>query len=71
MAENVQTGGLMSFRDSNERKELNDEKKKEIREAYAIAEERRRKRRKEKAILWVIIGIIIVLILGFLIFKSL
>ena len=66
MPEDVQTGGLMKFRYDKDRKnELSEEKKREIREAYARADERKRREKKNKVIMWVVIALIVIAIVGF------
>ena len=58
MAEEVSTGGLVRFRyEKGRESELSKEKKKEIREAYAQADERKRRERRNRILFW-IIGII-------------
>jgi type VI protein secretion system component VasF len=70
MAEEVSTGGLMKFRYEKESEsKLSDERKKEIREAYAQADERKRRERRNRIIFWIIglVGLVVlVLLLRFL-----
>jgi len=66
MVERVQTGGVMSFDYSSQKRgKLSDEKKRDIKEAYGKYHERKRKERRNKIIGW---GIVIFLILAVLAF---
>ena len=72
MAEDVQTGGLMRFRygkDSSSK--LDDDRKREIREAYALADERKAREKRNRIILWVLMLIALIILggLGFLFLK--
>ena len=58
MAEVVQTGGLKSFGTTNV--ELDPERKGDIRQAYAAADERKKKERRNKMIMIVILVLIFV-----------
>lgn len=64
MSEQVATGGLMTFRYQNDQKlQLDPEKRREIREAYAKADERKRKEKlKKRIILGIIIFTLLILI---------
>ncbi len=63
MAEQVETGGVMTFRYGREHQPVLDGKlKKDIEKAYARASERKKRERLRKS-LWWILGIIIFLIL--------
>lgn len=62
MAEEVNTGGVKRFVHQGGDLKLDDERKREIREAYARADERKARERKNRIILWVV-GIIILIIL--------
>jgi cell division septal protein FtsQ len=70
MAEDVSTGGLIKFRyEKGNETRLSDEKKSEIRDAYAAAEERKRKERRNRILFW-IIGILVGLgIVGLVFWK--
>jgi hypothetical protein len=70
MAEEVSTGGLHSFRygKGNEPR-LSDDKKKELREAYARADERKARERRNRIIFWIIGGLIVLASVGYLILK--
>jgi UDP-N-acetylmuramyl pentapeptide phosphotransferase/UDP-N-acetylglucosamine-1-phosphate transferase len=62
MAEDVSTGGLVRFRYEKESEsKLSDERRKEIREAYARADERKRREKRNRIIFW-IIGLVILLV---------
>jgi len=72
MAEDVQTGGLMRFRygkDSSSK--LDDDRKREIREAYALADERKAREKRNRIIFWVLMLIALIILggLGFLFLK--
>jgi hypothetical protein len=55
MAEEVSTGGLVKFRyDKGGESNLSDEKKREIREAYAAADERKARERRNRILFWII-----------------
>ena len=71
MTEEVSTGGLVRFRygKDNKKSELSDEKKKEIAEAYAAAEERKEREKRNKMIMWIVIGLIVLLIAGWIVWK--
>lgn len=71
MAEDVQTGGLMKFRHDGEyQPKLDDTRKQEIREAYAKADERKAREKRNKIIFWIVLAIVIIA-LGFLVWKFL
>ncbi len=66
MAEDVSTGGLMKFRYEKEREsKLSDVRKKEIREAYARADERKKREKRNRIIFWIIglVGLILLFVL--------
>lgn len=63
MAENVNTGGLMSFRYNKNAPRASQEEKDDIEEAYARADERKKREKMNKIISW-IIAILILIILG-------
>lgn len=68
MAEEVSTGGLVRFRyEKGASSGLSDARKKEIREAYARADERKRRERRNRIIFW-IIGLVILLVVLLLAF---
>ncbi|MBI2632482.1 hypothetical protein HYW75_05750 [Candidatus Pacearchaeota archaeon] len=70
MAEEVQTGGVMSFRyDSSNNTKLSESQKSEIEEAYKQAEERKKRERRNKIIKWGIFIIALLLIMLLLISK--
>jgi predicted nucleic acid-binding Zn ribbon protein len=68
MTERVETGGVKTFDYSkSERRELGQDKKKEISEAYGMYYERKKKEKRKKVIFWIVISLILVL-LGYLFF---
>lgn len=72
MAEEVSTGGLVTFRyEKGEQPALGEEQKKEIRDAYAVADERKARERRNEIILWIIGAVLLAGLLGFVIFRSL
>jgi hypothetical protein len=62
MAEEVQTGGLKIFRNSEEQPELDSKRKADIEEAYEAYYERK-KEEKHKRRMLLIIGIIVLLLI--------
>jgi len=71
MAENVSTGGLRGFRHGKEDYNLDNERKKEIEEAYLKYYERKEKERKRRIIWWIVgilIGLVIIGLVGFKLF---
>ena len=70
MAEKVTTGGLKSFDyKRREQSKLTEEERQEIRNAYQRAEERKFRERKNKIILVITAIIILLIVLGFLLFR--
>lgn len=70
MAEEVSTGGLKSFRYGKGKDlKMSNEQKKEIDEAYGKYYERREKEKRNRTIFWVVAGLIVLLVLGFIIWK--
>ena len=72
MAEQVQTGGVMSFHYSGAHKpqRIPEKDKRDIDIAYARADERKRRERRNRVIGW-IIAVLLALILLFLFFRFL
>ena len=71
MAEEVQTGGVMSFRyDSSSIGKLSDERKREIEEAYKEADERKKKEKSGKIFIWILIFIVVLIILAYFFLKN-
>ncbi len=69
MAEDVSTGGLIKFRyEKGNETRLSDEKKNEIRNAYAAAEERKRREKIRRIVFWGI-GIIVLILASVLVWK--
>jgi len=69
MAEEVNTGGLHRFvRSRGEELKLDDERRKDIREAYARAEEREAREKRNRMIFWIagIILLALLILVGFL-----
>lgn len=71
MAEDVSTGGLMRFRygkDNSPR--LDDNRKREIQEAYAQSYERKALEKRNRMIFWVL-ALIVLVVLGFVVWRFL
>ncbi|MEK6892770.1 MAG: hypothetical protein AABX07_01065 [Nanoarchaeota archaeon] len=65
MAEEVQTGGIMSFRRFGEQQPaLDPKRKKDIDEAYAAYYERKEEEKRRRRIRWIIGIIFLILIIG-------
>lgn len=64
MAEQVQTGGVMQFRYSNERSRISQEERDDIEEAYEMADERKKREKKRRVWLLILLGIIIVVVVA-------
>ena len=63
-AESVQTGGLMSFRHARgSQPRLDDSEKREIEDAYAVADERKKKESRRR-IIYLLIILILILVVG-------
>ena len=63
MAEQVQTGGVMQFdyRGAN-RGGMQETEKRDIEEAYVVADERKKKQKRNKIIFWVVLIAILLLV---------
>ena len=69
MAEDVQTGGFMSFRHGRGSNfKLDDKRKKEIQEAYAQFYERKALEKRNRTIFWILTSIALI-ILGFVVWR--
>ena len=69
MPEDVNTGGLHDFRyPKGYSPKASEQRKREIKEAYARAEERKRREKKNKMIMWIVIALIILVIIGFAVY---
>ena len=70
MGEEVNTGGLVRFKyDKENQLKMGDEQKREIRDAYARADERKRKEMIMKWIILVIVGIIVICGMGYFLLR--
>jgi hypothetical protein len=70
MAEQVQTGGLKQFKyDRYNQPELDPERRNAIEIGYAEADERKKKERRNKMIFWVVVGLIVLIIVGYFLLK--
>ena len=72
MAERVNTGGLRDvvYPKGYEPK-LGEQQRREIRGAYAAADERKARERRNRIIFWIVGAVVLLGILGFVIFRSL
>lgn len=70
MGEEVNTGGLVRFKyDKENQAKMSDDEKREIREAYAKADERKRKEKLMRWIIWIILGIIVIGGIGYFLLR--
>lgn len=64
MAEDVQTGGLMKFRyGKGEKPKINEDLKKDIRDAYGMYYERKAREERRRKLLWLLVGLVILVAL--------
>ena len=62
MGENVQTGGVMTFRyNTFAPPKLTNDQKADIEKGFADAEERRRQEKKKKIMIWIVVALVIIL----------
>ena len=70
MTEGVETGGVKRFiYDKDYQPKLNEKQKNEIEEAYQQAEKRKKRERRNRIILWFAVAIVILVVLGFILWK--
>ncbi|HLF53551.1 MAG TPA: hypothetical protein VI544_00030 [Candidatus Nanoarchaeia archaeon] len=70
MAEDVQTGGLHTFRYGKEGvSKINANLKKEIQEGYAAYYKRMAKEARNRKISWILIGIVLLALIGISLWK--
>jgi cytoskeletal protein RodZ len=69
MAEKVNTGGVMSFDYSKSGKQkLDENRKRDVEEAYLRADERKAKEKRNRTILWIVL-VLVLIFLGILFLR--